>query len=86
MSESLPSRVLDLANEHVDGANFTSPDQVMVAALTLFKQYQTHHQLRDRLRLAGEQLKSGEYEDMDSATMQQFFESVKTDGRGAVKS
>ena len=80
----LSQRINDLANEYVDGEHFASPDEVLVAALTLFKQYQTHQQLRDRLRLASEQLDRGEGTDLDSDGLRQFFDSVKTEGRAAI--
>ena len=79
----LTQHIHELAQEHVDGEHFASQDEVLVAALTLFKQYQTHQHLRDRLQLASDQLDQGEGTDLDSDGLRQFFDSVKTEGRAA---
>ena len=80
----MSQHIHDLAQEHVDGKHFASPDEVLVAALALFKQYQTHRQLRDRLQLASDQLDRGEGAELDSEGLRQFFDSVKTEGRAAI--
>jgi Arc/MetJ-type ribon-helix-helix transcriptional regulator len=85
MNDSLSQRIHDLAEEHVDGQNFASPDEVVVAALTLFNQFQTHQKLRDRLQVASEQLDRGEGLDVDSSGLRKFFDSVKADGRAAIQ-
>ena len=80
----LTQHIHELAQELVDGEHFASQDEVLVAALTLFKQYQTHQRLRDRLQLASDQLDQGEGTDLDSDGLRQFFDSVKTEGRSAI--
>jgi hypothetical protein len=79
----LPPRINDLATEYVDGDQFDSPHDVVLAALALYKQYRTHQQLRDCLQRGSDQLDAGEGLDVDSTGLQAFFDEVKADGRTA---
>ena len=80
----LSQRIQQLAQEHVDGELFTSADDVLVAALTLFKQFHTQQRIRQQLQLAAKQLDAGEGMDLDTEGLRSFLQSVKDDGRTAI--
>ena len=81
MPGTLTPEIEQLVQQHVDGKEFRSADDVLRAALHLFQQYQTHRLLRRDVKEGFDQIERGEAIALeDDQALREFFEDIKTKG------
>jgi hypothetical protein len=85
MNQPFPQHIQHLVNECVDGEQLRSEEDVIFAALSLLKQYQSHRRLKDQLELAASQLDKGAGTEFGTSEIADFFDAIKRDGRSAVE-
>jgi Arc/MetJ-type ribon-helix-helix transcriptional regulator len=80
---SISPEMARLVNEQVDGQTFTTPDQVVKAALHLLVQYRQTEDtdLVMKLREGARQFADGDVDRFDDDGLREFFDSVKRRGR-----
>ena len=82
MSASISPEVEQMVHEHLDGKSFLSANDVLLAAMRLFQQYQTHVRLRADVKEGFEELERGECIELDDDNaLHGFFDEIKARGR-----
>jgi hypothetical protein len=82
MPATISPEVEQLVQKHLDGKAFLSANDVLLAAMRLFQQYQTHVRLREDVKAGFEELERGECLELeDDQALKIFFDEVKTRGR-----
>jgi len=82
MSATISPEVERLVKEHLDGKSFLSANDVLLAAMRLFQQYQAHVRLRADVKAGFDELERGEcMEFEDDQALKGFFDEIKARGR-----
>jgi hypothetical protein len=82
MSDVISPEVERLVRQHLDGRDFQSPNDVLLAALRLFEQYRLHQELRTDVNEGFDQISRGDaFELENDDALRAFFDDVKARGR-----
>jgi Arc/MetJ-type ribon-helix-helix transcriptional regulator len=82
MPDPLSPEVEQLVQQHLDGKEFQSADDVLLAALRLFEQYRSHQRLRADVKEGFDQIERGDAVELgDDRALRAFFDDIKVRGR-----
>lgn len=82
MNEPLTSRHRERIHQKVESGLYSSPGAVLDKALELLDEYDEELvEIREKVRIAEEQVRNGQYTDYTEETLHKLFDSISERGR-----